>query len=521
MTQQTIHISAIREGSRARNTKKYGNLDGLKDSLSRLGTIHPLVLSANPDNTYDLIAGGRRFRALSEMGVTELHHGSTLRPGKPGFLFENEVPKHTRLEAELDENLYRLDMDWIDSVLLIDDTHQSKKAQDNQWGYRQTAALLGDGYGKTKVNYACIIAKELRKGDKDLLACTSMSEAIAMMVKRQEDKALAVLQQKAAASRPAAFSFLDTINIDLGEKKDFSKGGDETLANGNNQNTATPVVGLVGNTTTPAPTSPQSNASRTVPPAPEAEPAAVIPLSRMYILGDSLRGSAPVMPSLPDACFHHIVTDIPYGIDMDNLVVANKESVAEQHEVEANVDLMPDFLRHSFRLIQDGGFCVFFYDLDHHEKLQQWATSVGFAVQRWPFIATKTSSCSNQTAQYNLTKNYEVAMFCRKPGAVLRHDPKFSLNNTSWKAYDFASERKLYANPFAKPFELWKDIYDMIAFPGQKVYDPFAGEASALRAAANCGLIPFGSEISEIHYNRGVENLKAVYAKIHGNVLFT
>lgn len=113
-------------------------------------------------------------------------------------------------------------------------------------------------------------------------------------------------------------------------------------------------------------------------------------------------------------------------------------------------------------------------------------------------------------------------MFCRRTDSVLRHNPKFALNNTSWKAYDFASERKQYANPFAKPFELWKDIFDMVAFPGQSVYDPFAGECSSLRAAANCGLIPFGSEVSAVHYNRGVENLKATYSRIHaGNVSFT
>jgi DNA modification methylase len=239
----------------------------------------------------------------------------------------------------------------------------------------------------------------------------------------------------------------------------------------------------------------------------------------MFVLGDSI---TTVMPSLPDACFNHIVTDIPYGIDMENLAVANKESVTPQHEVEANVEMMPEFLAQSFRLLRDGGFCVFFYDLDHHEKLQTWAAAAGFAVQRWPFVATKTSACSNQGAAYNLTKNYEVCMFLRKPAAVLRHDPKFALNNSSWRAYDFAAERKLYANPFAKPFELWKDIFDMIAFPGQSIYDPYAGECSSLRAAANCGLTPFGSEISEIHYNRGVENLKAVYARIHaGNVNFT
>ena len=63
---QTILLTSIIEGVRAR--KDYGDLDGLKDSLTRLGSIHPIVLSKNQDNTYNLVAGGRRFRSMQQMG---------------------------------------------------------------------------------------------------------------------------------------------------------------------------------------------------------------------------------------------------------------------------------------------------------------------------------------------------------------------------------------------------------------------------------------------------------------------
>lgn len=88
---------------------------------------------------------------------------------------------------------------------------------------------------------------------------------------------------------------------------------------------------------------------------------------------------------------------------------------------------------------------------------------------------------------------------------------------------DGAAERKLYNNKFAKPFLLWKElIFDNIAFPGQTIYDPFGGEFSSCRAAVNCGLIPYASEIEEVHYNRGLEQMKGVYALLHStNVKFT
>lgn len=505
---QTIELNAIVEGDRARNSKKYGNLDSLKDSIRALGTIQPIALSYDSaTNSFHLVAGGRRYRAMKEMGITTLYHGSTLNPLRPGFVFENEVPKHVRLEAELDENLQRLDMDWIDNVLLIEQVHKSKRQTEPKWGSRQTAELLGAGYGKTKVNYAVRIAKELRAGNKDFLACASMSDAISTLIKQGEDKALARLQGMVAtntSSLPSVggtSSFLDAFSIDTAKPlmmPDFKEGPAKTILIKN----VTPVVSIVR---TSAPI------STTIP--------IDIPLSRMFICGDGLEDKHAtnnrVLFSLPDSSFDHIVTDIPYGIDMDNL--SNVGDVAAEHDVEANVALMQPFLVQAFRLIKPCGFCVFFYDTDHHEKLQTWAREAGFRVQAWPLTWYKTHTCRNQAAQYNFTKNTEVAM-------VLRKDDKTVLRKAQSSSVfmgDGSAERRLYNNPFAKPFELWKWIYDAIAFPGQTVLDPFCGEMSAGRAAANCGLVPFGIELKDQHYNRGIEHMKAVYALIHkANVNF-
>jgi DNA modification methylase len=219
-----------------------------------------------------------------------------------------------------------------------------------------------------------------------------------------------------------------------------------------------------------------------------------------------------------DNYFDHVVTDIPYAIDMDMMEKYTKiDDVKEEHEVEVNFELFEPFLESSYRLTKSGGFCVFFYDLAWHETLQGMAEEIGWKAQRWPYIACKTSACRNSTAQYNTTKNYEVCMFLRKDEqTVLRKQQP-----TSWKAYDFAAERRLYNNQFAKPFALWKDIYDIITIPGQKVWSPFCGEMSECHAAVNCGLIPFGSEINKNHYLRGLENMKAVYALVHkSNVEF-
>lgn len=515
MTPPTIPFSSIHEGDRARNLKKYGNLDGLAASIESIGMIEPMILSRRADGTFDLVAGGRRYRACKKLKITELHHGRTLQPGVATFLYADEVPEDVRKEAELDENLHRLDMDWVDNVLLVCDVHERKKARNLKWGYRQTAELLGPGYGKASVNNAVRVAKLLRAGDKEMLAAKSLSEAYAILLKRNEDKALAELQKRNAPKAMPVIgggdtsSFLDRINVSMGKPA-----GPETASLA-----ATLALLKGGDSSVSATVSTKHDAGPTETPratvqSPGHAAPFVVPLSKMFFVGDSVR---TVMPALPDASFDHIVTDIPYGIDMDNLTEKGKADVEDEHDVDSNVDLMLPFLQQAHRLVKPGGFCVFFYDLDHHEKLQSWAREAGWKVQRWPFIACKTSTCQNNAAQYNTTKNFEVAMF-------LRHDEKTVLRKsspTSWKDYDFATERRLYNNKFAKPFVLWKDVYDLIAFPGQSVLDPYCGEMSASRAAVNCGLTPYGIEISSKHFNRGIEHVKAAYAALHNtNVRF-
>lgn len=533
----SIPFSDVVEGSRARNKKNYGDLSGLRESIESTGLIQPIVLSRREDGKYELIAGGRRYATLKKMKTETLYHGVTLDPARPGFIFANEVPEHQRREAELDENLHRLEMDWIDSVLLVDTIHEAKRkqafAKGERWGQRQTAALLGKGFGKSNTNYALQLAKLLRAGDKDALACKSMTDAINMLTRRAESAGAAELQKRASAKLQhmasatsvgdSVLEHVDTTFIPQGvDKVSSSVSLEDTLAllDGTAPKPAKASAPSSKASMPPASQSPAGGApaSGAGHPSNGASPPISIPLSRLFFHGDSVEGDSPVMSKFLDSSIDHIVTDIPYGIDMENFDEGMVVDVKDAHDVSQNVGMMQAFLSQSFRILKSGGFCVFFYDLAHHEKLQAWATEAGFKVQRWPFIACKTSNCKNGAPAYNRTKNFEVCMYLRKDERTVLRSPQL----TSWKAYDFAAERRMYNNPFAKPFALWKDIYDSIALPGQSVLDPYAGEMSACRAAINCGLTSYGIEKYEHHYHRGLQHIRDVYNLIHnGNVKFT
>lgn len=497
----TIPLSSIDTSSRARTD--LGDLEGLRDSLHNLGSLHPIVLAKNststgetPNQPYRLVAGRRRIAAAEANGVIELHHASILEPGRVGFLFREEVSEDILKEAELDENLWRLKPKWQEDVLLVMDVHNLKREKfgTNKWGTRQTAELLGKGYNHSKVGNAVRIAKLIVAKDPEILACENMAHAMAVLFRRKEEEALKELHRRVGGLHVPDDTGGQVTGADV---QPGSAGTSSFLDVINRESIKKPLPSVV-----------ESTGPTTV-----SEPVE-IPLSRMFFNMDFREK----MASLGEGTVDHIVTDIPYGIDMKNLDTRDMSPVEGEHGVDENVALMEPFLQQAFRVVRSGGFCVFFYDLDWHEYLQATAESIGWKVQRWPLIAYKTSACQNNAAQYNFTKNYECAM-------VLRRDEKTVLRSqqsTSVWMGDFAAERRLYNNPFAKPFDLWKWIYSAISFPGQSVLDPFCGEMSAARAAVNCGLVPYGIELKQEHYLRGLDHMKAVYAVVHrNNVVFT
>lgn len=145
------------------------------------------------------------------------------------------------------------------------------------------------------------------------------------------------------------------------------------------------------------------------------------------------------------------------------------------------------------------------------------ASTIGWAVQRWPIIWHKTDYRSNGAPAYNFCKNLEYAMVCRKPGAVLAKSPQMSsiVSIPSGPVVDSLG------HPFSKPRDLWKFVYSAITSPGQTVFDPFVGRGSSVLAALDLGLVPYGTEIQEAHYNGLITNLQTYYTNRLGpNVRF-
>lgn len=468
-----------------RSRMNYGNLQEFFDGICASGyLIHPPTVSTIATGGYRLIAGGRRVAAMKLGGLTHIPVIS---------LSELSLSKIVELEGE--ENFKRLDMDWKERVMIIARAHELKQleatADGKSWGTRETGALMG--VSNASVSHAYQMRSYIVSGDSEICNAPTLGAAYEILLKRRENEAIRLTAGFTSASvTVVGTGFVG--NIDLDKMFDDV---DTDLAGETSDEEATTI-----------------SLDSLIDDKPQILETQIFPLSQLFFLGDCLE----IMPKLNPESVDHVITDIPYGIELDNMdCIKNLDTVVATHEVDQNVSMMLPFLENAYRLIKPGGFCCFWYDLDHHEKLHAWAKQVGFKAQNWPLVWHKLHPCRNNAATKNYTKNVEFAMVLRKGNASL-NKPQAS----SVIAGDGSSERKLYDNPFAKPAIVWRFLYEAVAYKGQIVFDPYCGQMSSIRAAIDLGLTPMGCEIDGDHFYKGLNAVKKKLMDItNGQAVFT
>ena len=243
-------------------------------------------------------------------------------------------------------------------------------------------------------------------------------------------------------------------------------------------------------------------------------------ISNRFVCGDSIA----FMNDVENAGrFDHVITDIPYGIDMDMLDqqnphggMQNLDTVIEEHDVADNMQLIRDFFPAAFRCTKDSAFVITWGDMMQWQFMYDEAIKAGFAVQRWPIVWLKTHACMNQCVNFNTTKNTEIAIVCRKPKTTIALQP-----NTSVIAASNLEMRKALGHPFAKPFEAWEFLIKLASLEGQLILEPFAGRGSGTLSMLRMKRHVISVEKQVTHFNSLVENMKTqYYLKINPNFVF-
>lgn len=409
-----------------------------------------------------LIAGGRRMAAAEHLGWTEID-----------VVYKETLSQAQLMEMELEENLRRKEMSWQERTLGIARLHkmrqQSSALDGEKWGQRQTGEMLGVTHAT--VNYALKVAEQLEKEPQGVISQQeTFMDAYKKLLNWDEQ---AALRELASRTAPAV------VFTDGAGKPEVER---EAIAE------------------------------------PDEEP--TIALSCMLHNNEC---TSFMQSFLPAAAVDHIITDPPYGIDVDMMDQQNAhggmnniDSILDTHQVEDNKKLFRAMIPSFYRILKPNGFMCLWCDIMQWQLLYDLSTAAGFKVQRWPIVWDKTHACMNNAAAFNFTKSIELCLIARKGTATLvQPAPRCMVHASS--TFD---QKRLGSHPFIKPGVVWEFLLRHVSIQGQTIFDPFAGVGSGVLTALTMGRKVLATEISEHHYNQLVENVKQHYLTINSNTQF-
>lgn len=98
--------------NRQRKTFDAGRIKELAESIKNVGLLHPIVVLPSSSEEFRLVAGERRLRALETIKEEHFCNGQLVSEGFALCSFTAELDDFERREAELDENIKRVDLTW-------------------------------------------------------------------------------------------------------------------------------------------------------------------------------------------------------------------------------------------------------------------------------------------------------------------------------------------------------------------------------------------------------------------------
>jgi len=153
---KTIKLEAIVLGDRQRRHIDQRAIKDLADSIAEKGLFHAIVC-VEISGGLKLVAGERRLRAiksLSDSNTLYSHDGTLVVPGEiPFILIDEDLDAIQLREAELEENIIRVDLSWQEKVAALDELHELRLARDPKHSVAATAREIveraGDQYGSS------------------------------------------------------------------------------------------------------------------------------------------------------------------------------------------------------------------------------------------------------------------------------------------------------------------------------------------------------------------------------------
>jgi 16S rRNA G966 N2-methylase RsmD len=202
-----IHSDELRvaENRQRREFDPQGVME-LADSISRLGLMHPLVVRPGTDgeaSLWVLVAGERRLRAirqLRDLGGEFRCGGEAVPEGRLPVTNLGELDSLDAYEAELEENIRRMDLTWQERAEAVSSLHRLRLARNPAQTTGDTAREVYDipadvpptelGEYRANVHKSLAITKHM--DDPDIAKAKTLKEAFKILEAKENAEKNAV-----------------------------------------------------------------------------------------------------------------------------------------------------------------------------------------------------------------------------------------------------------------------------------------------------------------------------------------
>jgi len=417
----------------------------LIDSIqSDIGLMTPILVRPRNDGKYLLVAGERRLRAVREIEKDYTFGDLNIPAGNiPAVIkyFDNQI---TVREAELHENLVRLNLTWQEQAEAISKLHEFKSEQNAKHNVGMTAMLVEDaeveGDYATPATYRQVQASLLVSNyltNPEVAKAKSLGKAskiVTRLLEEQQLQRLREIKEKIAQETPQ-------------EEEDNVE--DENLV---------PMAVSVYKT-----------------------------LGTLYA-GDMREH----IKKIEDGSVQVVITDPPYGMGVDKFDDGGNSTLAHEYSEDNFKELHEALIQELDRICSEHAHVYIFCDIDYFHELKSLFPK-GWWVRRVPLIWDKGNMGKMADGMPNgYRRSHEYILHARRgnrPCAKVISD-----------VIAMTDERdKVHAAQ--KPTKLYELFMEMSCVPGDTVFDPFAGSGTIFKAAKNRMTHPIGIEMNEKFVN--------------------
>ena len=440
-----VQLDTITIGERFR--KDLGDIDGLVNSIKVQGIIQPLCVEQLSDNSYMLLAGGRRCHAARVAGLSIV----------PANIYEpGEVDEYERRIIELTENVIRKDMTWQEQIDIRAEIHRLRVEK-----YGEVTHAPGtEGSVMGSVGSTADMLGITRQGlGQDLLlhrAMQALPELAAMPTKAEAFKRLKSMKTEVQRAE-VADKFQERINTGNASrlKSDICNGY---------------IIGDIW---------------------------------KGRCLEDLPEGAFDVVEFDPP---YGIDYDKKKKTEEHNTGVQyadGKVKLGQYTEIsQADYPVFLDYtVTQICRIMAPNSWLIMWYGIHPwHDHILKLLREKGLTTTGIPCIWNKGyGQC--EAPLYNMANTYEPFFYARKGVPKLYKQGHANVFNFRPVSHN----NKIHATE--KPIEMYEEILSIFCWEGTRFCTPCAGSGNALLAASNLSMIGVGFDTNKTHRDAFVERV--------------